>query len=94
MRVLYDRERDPLEMCNLIDDSDYAEITRQMEERLQKWIQETKDPFDTGRRLPVTEMLDLGQAFTTVYWHQFAPKEYVTAIEKNHFNFKTGEQPE
>jgi hypothetical protein len=55
-------------------------------------MEETGDPFDTGRRLPVTGMLDLGQAFITTRWHEQAPAEYVAAIEKNHLGFKTGEQ--
>ena len=92
MRVLYDLRKDPLEMHNLMDDPEYAEVAKQMEERLQKWIKETGDPFDTGERLPVTEMLDLGQAFDSIRWHQSAPKEYVKAIERNHLKFGTGEQ--
>lgn len=95
-RVLFDREKDPLEMRNLTDDAayaeEYAEVAEWMETHLQKWIEETGDPFDTGRRLPVTEMLDLGQAFSTVRWHQHAPREYVACIEKNYLNFRTGEQ--
>jgi predicted dehydrogenase/arylsulfatase A-like enzyme len=87
MRVLYDRKKDPLEMYNLIDDREHAEVARQMEERLQEWLHETKDPFDTGRRLAETEMLDLGQAFSTVNWHQYAPREYVASIEKNRLTF-------
>ncbi len=91
--VLYERETDPLEMRNVVGDPAYAHIARQMEERLQEWMQATRDPFDTGARLPVTGMLDLGQAFTSVRWHEHAPREYVAAIEKNHLNFKTGEPP-
>jgi arylsulfatase A-like enzyme len=92
-RALYDREADPLEMRNVVDDPAYARVARQMEGRLQAWMQATQDPFDTGARLPVTGMLDLGQAFSTVRWHEHAPPEYVAAIEKNHLNFKTGEPP-
>jgi arylsulfatase A-like enzyme len=84
MRVLYDLRRDPLEMRNLIDDTEYTQVAQQMEERLQRWIKETHDPFDTGRRLPVTEMLDLGQSFNSTRWHQSAPEEYVKALEKIH----------
>ncbi len=94
MRVLYDQEEDPLEMRNLIGNPTYAEVEQQMEKRLQCWIRETNDPFDTGKRLPVTEMLDLGQAFSTKRWHQNAPAEYVKAMEKNHLNFRTGERPD
>ena len=87
-RVLYDRELDPLEMCNLIGDPEHAELAERMEERLQRWIREIGDPFDTGRRLPVTEMLDLGQAFTHSKWYEQAPGEYAASIEKNLGDFK------
>jgi hypothetical protein len=79
-------------MRNLIGNPEYAQVAQQMEDRLQRWIEETNDPFDTGNRLPVTEMLDLGQAFSSRRWHQNAPKEYVRAIEENYSNFRTGEQ--
>jgi len=91
MRMLYDIKSEPLEMHNLIGDRKYAEVERQMEERLQEWIKETNDLFDTGKRLPVTDMLDLGQAFSSLRWYQNAPKD-VKAIENNHLKFKTGEQ--
>ena len=81
-----------MEMHNLMGNPEYAQVAQQMEERLQKWIEETNDPFDIGRQLPVTEMLDLGQAFSTKRWHQTAPKEYARAIEGNYLNFRTGEQ--
>ena len=92
-RVLYDLQEDPLEMQNLIDDPAHAELAERLEARLQEWMETTGDPFDTGERLPVTEMLDVGQAFTTTKWHRLAPQEHVAAIEQNHLNFKTGEQP-
>lgn len=92
MRVLYDRRKDPLEMRNQVHNPEYAKVVQRMEGRLQSWIKETEDPFDTGRRLPETDMLDLGQAFNSIRWHQSAPREYLKAIEKNHLNFKTGEQ--
>jgi arylsulfatase A-like enzyme len=92
-RVLFERESDPLEMRNVVDDPDYARLACELEERLQAWLRVTQDPFDTGPRLPVTGMLDLGQAFSSMRWHEHAPREYVAAIEKNHLNFKTGEPP-
>lgn len=51
-----------------------------MEARLQQWIAETDDPFETGRRLPVTDMLDLGQRFTNEDWYDQAPKGYMEAL--------------
>lgn len=94
MRTLHDLSKDPLEMRNLIGNPEYAEVEQKMEERLQRWIKETNDPFDTGERLPVTEMLYLGQAFSSRRWDQNAPEDYVRAIEKNYSRFKTGEQTE
>lgn len=36
----------------------------------------------------MTEMLDLGQAFTHSRWYDDAPREYAEAIRKNEANFK------
>jgi len=83
MRVLYDLKKDPLEMRNLMGNPEYAEVEQQMEKRLQRWIRETNDPFDTGKRLPVTEMLDLGQVFSTERWYRDAPKEYARAVKNS-----------
>lgn len=92
-RLLIDLKKDRAEMHNLADDLDCVETTVRMEELLADWIEKTKDPFDTGKRLPVTGMLDLGQAFTTTRWHSSAPPEYVEAIVNNHLRFRTGELP-
>jgi len=75
-RLLYDKQNDPLEMHNLIGVPEYASVAQEMEERLQRWIRETDDPFDTGKRLPVTDMLDVGQTFVDPRWYGFAPQEY------------------
>lgn len=83
MRILFDRKTDPYEMQNAIDEPEFAQVADELEERLQRWVEETGDPFDTGRRLPVTEMLDLGQMFTSTHWHQIAPPEYVAAMLKS-----------
>jgi len=60
---LYDRENDPYEMRNLAGDPEYKAIQNQMEQRLQQWIEETEDPFETGERDPETGILLLGQRF-------------------------------
>jgi arylsulfatase A-like enzyme len=81
-RVLFDRESDPLEMVNLAADAAYKDIVEQMETLLKRWIAETNDPFETGARLPVTEMLDLGQVLSSKEMHEHAPKQYAASIEK------------
>jgi arylsulfatase A-like enzyme len=81
-RLLLDRETDPLEMHNHIDDPGYAEIAEGMEGRLQEWIAQTGDPFDTGRRLPQTEMLDLGQRFIKADWYALAPRAHAAAVQE------------
>ncbi len=58
---LFDREKDPYELDNLAGQKEYAEIQAKMERRLQQWIKETDDPFDTGKRNPETRILQLGQ---------------------------------
>ena len=42
---LYDIERDPHNMVNLIDDPAYAEIRNQLHDRILDWMNETRDPF-------------------------------------------------
>lgn len=61
--LLFDRKNDPYEMNNLTGDTAYQEIQGQLESRLQRWITETDDPFDSGPRDPETGMLILGQKF-------------------------------
>ena len=80
MRVLYDLEKDPLEMTNVVDDPAYEEVATAMEQRLQQWTLETDDPLDAGPRLPVTDMLDLGQRFSHPNYLEVAPREYVEAL--------------
>jgi hypothetical protein len=79
-RWLFDREKDPYEMRNVIDDPEYRDVAKECEERLQQWLQVTGDPFDTGKRLPQTGMLSLGQRFTHDKWLQQAPAAYVQAL--------------
>jgi arylsulfatase A-like enzyme len=62
--MLFDREKDTFEMKNLSGEKAYAKVEEEMEARLQRWIEETEDPFDTGERDPETGMLALGQEFT------------------------------
>jgi len=60
-RVLFDRKKDPFEMHNVAENDEYADVAEQLETRLKRWMAETNDPFDTGKRLPANGMLDLGQ---------------------------------
>ena len=66
--LLFDLENDPDEMRNLASDPAHAAVREQMEARLQQWIKETDDPFDTGPRDPRTGMLELGQKFIHPRW--------------------------
>lgn len=68
--MLFDLKNDPLELNNLAEKEEYADVRRRMEARLQQWIEETKDPFDTGPRDPRTGMLKLGQQFTNDKWNR------------------------
>lgn len=61
---LFDRDNDPHEMTNMAGNEKYADLQQAMEQRLQKWMADTNDPFDTGERDAVTGMLKLGQQFT------------------------------
>lgn len=65
---LFDCRDDRYQMNNLADEPKYNEIQRQLEDRLQRWIAETDDPFETGARDPTTGMLLLGQQFTHEKW--------------------------
>ena len=42
---LYDIEKDPDNMNNLINDPEYAEIRNELHDRLIQWMNETRDPF-------------------------------------------------
>ncbi|WP_446742194.1 sulfatase-like hydrolase/transferase [Silvibacterium acidisoli] len=42
---LYDLEKDPGEMTNLIDSAEHAEIRNQLHDRLLLWMNESRDPF-------------------------------------------------
>ncbi len=57
--VLFDRQKDPYERNNLADNPKYVAVRREMETRLKKWMADTGDPFDTGRREPKRGMLDM-----------------------------------
>lgn len=58
-RVLFDRKNDPYEMKNLAGNAQFAKIEAEMEGRLKKWMSETDDPFETGKR-ESNGMLDMG----------------------------------
>ena len=66
--LLFDCQNDPYEMNNLAEDSAHAEVQNTLEKRLNQWIEQTDDPFDTGERDPETGMLLLGQEFTHDKW--------------------------
>jgi arylsulfatase A-like enzyme len=57
--VLFDRRNDPYELNNLAGNPKFADVQQQMEARLKKWMADTGDPFETGRREPEKGMLDL-----------------------------------
>jgi arylsulfatase A-like enzyme len=65
---LFDRHTDPYEMNNLAGNPGYATIQAQLEQRLQQWMRDTGDPFETGERDPETGILNLGQRFTHDKW--------------------------
>ena len=67
---LFDRESDPWEMKNLVGNEEYAEVHRELEARLQKWIEQTGDPFEAGERDPRSGMLLLGQEYNDDRWKQ------------------------
>jgi arylsulfatase A-like enzyme len=91
-RLLIDLVEDPLEMQNLANDPSHANTVAKLDETLNKWMEKANDPFETGNRLPLTRMLDLGQAFITSEWLENAPPEYAESIKENHKVYRTGEQ--
>ncbi len=57
--VLFDRRNDPYELDNLAGNPKFAEVQQQMEARLKRWMADTGDPFETGRR-DEKGMLEMG----------------------------------
>lgn len=62
--LLFDNELDPWQMINLANRPETRALQEALEVRLKQWIEETKDPFETGPRDPKTGILQLGQRFT------------------------------
>lgn len=67
-------------MRDLAGGSAYAAVTETLEACLQQWLRETQGPFDTGERLPVTVMQDLGRRFTSRCMHGLAPPVYAQRL--------------
>ncbi|KPK84102.1 MAG: hypothetical protein AMJ81_06485 [Phycisphaerae bacterium SM23_33] len=65
---LFDSQEDPAEMRNLAGKPEHAQTQQQLEARLQRWIEQTEDPFETGQRDDVKGMLVLGQEFASQRW--------------------------
>lgn len=61
---LFDRSEDPWEMTNLAQSVEARPVVEEMEERLQRWMSATRDPFSYGRRGP-RGFLDVGQSFAS-----------------------------
>ena len=57
--VLFDRRTDPHELNNLAENPKFTEVRQQMEARLKRWMADTSDPFETGRREPRKGMLEM-----------------------------------
>jgi len=67
---LFDRDNDPDEMNNLADLAEYKDIQDKLERRLQKWMEDTNDPFETGNRFPNSNILNIGQEFLHEKWDE------------------------
>jgi hypothetical protein len=74
--MLFDREKDPFELNNLSGEPTISELEGRLEARLQRWMKETEDPFDTGERDPKTGMLVLGQEFAHEKWYSDHSKRF------------------
>jgi hypothetical protein len=53
--LLFDLYFDPCERMNLVKDSKYAEIYKELSERLEKWMKDTEDPLLDHPRIPLNE---------------------------------------
>ena len=70
--LLFDHDADPWDMKNLAVNPEYASILSELEGELEKWMQKTADPFDTGERYADTRMLKLGQEYNDPKWNRIA----------------------
>ena len=57
---LFDRQEDPLEMRNIVDAPEARGAVEEMETRLHRWMEGTRDPFEYGKRGP-RGLIDVGQ---------------------------------
>jgi arylsulfatase A-like enzyme len=73
--LLFNCADDPFEMKNLEGHKEYAQVKKDMEERLQQWIKDTNDPFETGKRKPPYNMLDMNFKLQK-QWHGRELKDY------------------
>ena len=50
--MLFDLGTDPCERVNLIDDPSFADVRKEMESRLNSWMERTEDPLLKGKMIP------------------------------------------
>ncbi len=81
-RFLFDRHEDPDQLTNLVDDEQYAHVVEELEQELQKFINKTEDAFDSGKRLPGTGMLSLGQRLLPCHPRKHVAAGYLEALEQ------------
>lgn len=43
--LLFDNDRDPMQLHNLVDDAGYADVQADLRQQLQRWLDRTADPF-------------------------------------------------
>jgi arylsulfatase A-like enzyme len=75
--VLYDLERDPFEMRNLVDDRAAQPLLRDMERRLAAWMSRTGDSLQYDWKEPVE---DDGRLYSGPAFHSV--EEYLASIKK------------
>jgi hypothetical protein len=93
--VLFDNEKDPYQMDNLVNDPAYTELKERLRARLEQILAESEYPFilDEWKSLPLAEMIHVEDEYYTVVKRAGRLDEYRTeALEPYLARAETADQ--
>jgi len=75
---------------NLAGSPEHADIESELRARLDRWMEETDDPLDTGERNPETGMLNLGQSFTATAGTRLYLRDFPAGLRQDLLPLRVG----